>query len=101
MNVPSPRPIASRKNTGSKKPDSTMTQLVLLVALSPRATTDRALRAYSELIVALWVGSVVVVGHPARNLLTNTRRAMTQPTTASTTRIARCQPTGHASGGEP
>ena len=45
MNQPSPSPIASRKNTGSKNPDSTITQLVLLVALRLRATTARALRA--------------------------------------------------------
>ena len=36
-----------RNSTGSKKPDSMTIQLLLLVAISPRATTARTLREYS------------------------------------------------------
>ena len=36
-----------RYSTGSKKPDSMTSQLVLFVAIRPRATTARALREYS------------------------------------------------------
>jgi hypothetical protein len=37
-----------RNSTGSKKPDSMTSQLLLLAAISPRPITALALREYSE-----------------------------------------------------
>ena len=42
--APRPTPIEIRYSTGSKNPETMTIQLLLLVAMSPRATTARTLR---------------------------------------------------------
>ena len=99
MNVPRPRPIASRKNTGSKKPDSTIDPVGALGRLEPARDhgprVARVQRADRGLVawVRSWSG-----GHPAAASARTRAARAPSPPTASTTRTARCQPTGQAPG---
>ena len=79
-----------RYSTGSKKPESITIQLLLLVAISPRAMTALTLREYSGPKRRFRAASVTLWPSGERAhwpiLLTNWRLVRTQPATASPSR---------------
>ncbi len=85
--APSPTPMETRNRTGSKKPDSMTSQLVLLVAISPREITALALREYSGpnvLVRAACIGATLGCHGPCGDahcpiLRTNWRLVRIQP----------------------
>src|SRR3954466_12784295 len=62
--APRPTPMEMRNRTGSKKPETITSQLVLRVAISPRAMTALALREYSGPNLRLRACSVTLREEP-------------------------------------